>query len=141
MTEIIRVSRLLRFALFLDASISLFCGVLLTLSSSYLANLFALPNQLLFYAGLSFFPFSALLIYAATRKSISKTIVWLIIAANLIWTVDSFLMLISGFVSPTTFGYIFVVIQALSVLTFADLQFIGMRKSEVVVFKDVRETI
>lgn len=141
MTEIIRVSNFLRYVLFADAATCLACGLLLSIGGGLLENLLDLPVSMMFYAGLSLFPFAAFLIYAATRKSISKTVVWLIIGLNLLWTIDSFLLLISGYVAPTTFGYVFVILQALGVLMFADLEFIGLRKAEVVVFKDAKETI
>lgn len=141
MTEIIRVSKFLRFVLFADAATCAACGLLLLIGGGFLENLLGLPFPLMFYAGLSLFPFAAFLLYLATRKSISKTLVWLIIGLNLLWTIDSFLLLISGYVAPTTFGYIFVIFQAIGVLIFADLEFIGLRKAEVVVFKDAKETI
>lgn len=141
MTEIIRVSSFLRYILLADAATCLACGLLLTIGGGLLENILGLPNSLIFYAGLSLFAFVALLFWAATRKTISKPIIWLIIGLNLIWTLDSFLLLISGYVAPTTFGYVFVIFQAIGVLIFANLEFIGMRKSEVVVFKNVKETI
>jgi len=141
MTEIIRVNNFLRYVLFADAATCLMCGLLLSIGGGFLQNLLGLPVSMMFYAGLSLFPFAAFLIYAATRKSISKTVVWLIIGLNMLWTIDSFLLLVSGYASPTTLGYIFVIFQALGVLMFADLEFIGLRKAEVVVFKDAKETI
>lgn len=141
MTEIIRVSNFLRFVLFADAATCAACGLLLSSGGETLQNLLGLPANLMLYAGLSLFPFAGFLIYAATRKSVSKTAIWLIVAVNLIWTVDSFLLLASGYVAPTAFGSAFVVLQALGVFVFAGLEFIGMRKAEVVVFKDAREIV
>lgn len=141
MTEIIRVSPFLRFVLFADAATCAACGILLTLGGSFLQGILGLPAALMFYAGLSLAPFTAFLVYAATRKSISKTFVWLIIGLNLLWTIDSFLLLASGYVAPTTFGYAFVIFQAIGVLMFADLEFIGLRKAEVVAMKDAKETV
>lgn len=141
MIEIIRVPNFLRFVLFADATTSLICALLLTIGGNFLQGILGLPVSLMFYAGLSLFPFAAFLIYVATRKSISKTLVWLIIGINLLWTIDSFILLFSGYVLPTTFGYIFVIAQAIGVLVYADLEFIGLRKSEVVVLKDAQETI
>lgn len=141
MIEIIRVPNFLRYVLLADATTSLICGLLLTIGGSFLQGILGLPVSLMFYAGLSLFPFAAFLIYVATRKSVSKTFVWLIIGINLLWTIDSFLLLFSGYVFPTTFGYLFVIAQAIGVLVYADLEFIGLRKSEVVVFKDAQETI
>ncbi len=141
MTEIIRVSNFLRCVLFADAATCLACGLLLSAGGGFLQNLLGLPVSLMFYAGLSLFPFAAFLVYAATRKSISKTAIWAIIGINLLWTIDSFLLLASGYAAPTAFGYIFVIFQAIGVLIFADLEFIALRKAEVVVFKDAKETL
>lgn len=141
MTEIIRVSNFLRGVLFADAATCLVMGLLLSTGSGFLTNILGLPTELMLYAGLSLFPFAAFLIYAATRKSISKTAVWLIIGLNLLWTADSFLLLVSGFIAPTAFGYVFLIFQAAGVLMFAALEFIALRKTEVVVFKDAKETV
>jgi hypothetical protein len=141
MTEIIRVSNFLRYVLFADAATCVACGLLLSAGGNFLQGTTGLPASLMFYAGLSLFPFAAFLIYTATRKSISKTAVWLIIGLNLLWTIDSFLLLASGYVAPTTFGYVFVIFQAIGVLMFADLEFIGLRKAEVIGFKDAKETV
>ena len=141
MTEIIRVSNFLRFVLFADAATCVACGLLLSAGGALLQNIVGLPLGLMFYAGLSLLPFAALLIYAATRKSISKTVVWLIVGLNLLWTIDSLLLLVTSYVAPTVFGYVFVVFQAIGVAMFAYLEFIGLRKAEVIVFQNAKEVI
>ena len=141
MTEIIRVSKFLRNVLLTDATSGLIGGFILTFGASSLQNSFGLPYSLLFYSGLSFFPFAALLFYAATRKTVSKTIIWIIIGLNFLWGIDSFLLLISGYVQPTNAGYFFVIFQAIGVFVFGILEFIGLKKSEIVVIKDAKQTI
>ena len=141
MTEIIRVSNFLRSVLFADAATCAASALLLSLGGGFLQNMLGLPASLMFYAGLSLVPFTAFLVYAATRRSISKTFIWLIIGLNLLWTIDSLLLLVSGYVSPTGFGYAFVIFQAIGVLMFADFEFIGLRRAEVVVFEDAKETL
>lgn len=141
MTEIIRISDFLRYVLFADAITCIACGLLLTIGSAFLHNILGLPPALMLYAGISLFPFAAFLIYAATRKSVSKPIIWLIIGLNLLWTIDSLLLLVSGYAAPTFLGYIFVIFQAIGVAIFADLEFIGLRKAEVIGFRDAKETI
>lgn len=141
MTEIIRVSNFLRYVLFADSLTCLACAALLTIGGAFLQNITNLPLDLMFYAGASLVPFAALLIYAATRKSISKTVIWLIVGLNLLWTIDSFLLLFSGYVAPTTFGYIFVIFQAVGVAIFAALEFHGLRQAEVIGFQDAKETV
>ena len=141
MTEIIRISSFLRFVLLADAATCLVCGLTFAGGGGILQNLLGLPGDLLFYTGLGLFPFAAFLLYVATRKSVSKTVVWIVISLNALWTIDSFLLLFSGYVAPTTFGYVFVTLQPLGVALFADLEFIGLRKAEVVVFHDAKEMI
>ncbi len=141
MTEIIRVSNFLRYVFLVDAATCVACALLLTIGGGFLQSVLGLPVSLMLYAGLSLFPFAAFLIYAATRKSISKPIVWLIIGLNLLWTIDSFLLLVSGYISPTAFGYVFVIFQALGVAMLADLEFIGLRKAEVIIIQNANETI
>ena len=142
MTEIIRVSKFLRYVLFADAATCVACGLLLAAGGARLQEILGLPVSLMFYAGLSLFPFAAFLVYAATRKSISKTAVWVIIGLNLLWTIDSFLLLAVASPAPTAPGYVFVIFQALGVLMFADLEFIALRKAEIIGFKrDAKETV
>jgi hypothetical protein len=141
MTEIIRVSNFLRNALLVDATLGLISGFLLAFGANSLQTVLGLPYSILFYSGLSFFPFAALLFYAATRKTISKTIIWIIIGLNFLWGIDSFLILISGYIEPTNIGFIFVIAQSIGVLAFGILEFIGLRNSEIVVFTDAKQTI
>ena len=141
MTEIIRVSNFLRYVLFADAATCLACGLLLSFGGTFLQSVLGLPVDIMFYAGLSLLPFAAFLLYAATRKSVSKTVIWLIIGLNFLWTIDSFLLLISGSVAPTVFGYVFVIFQAVGVAVFADLEFIGLRKADVIGFENAKETV
>lgn len=141
MTELIRVSNFLRLTLLADAATCLACGLMLAFGGVFLQELLGLPSSLTFYAGLSLFPFAALLLYAATRRSISKTVVWVIIALNILWTIDSFLLLISGYVSPTGLGYTFVSLQALGVLMFAVLEFAAMKKAKIIGFSDAEDIL
>jgi hypothetical protein len=52
------------------------------------------------------------------------------IVLNVLWTVDSVLILLTGWVSPTELGYAFVVVQALGVAILASLEYVGWRRSE-----------
>ena len=57
--------------------------------------------------------------------------VWAIIAYNALWSIDSIVLLVSGYVSPTALGYAFVIFQAAVVAGFAGLQDVGLRKAAV----------
>ena len=70
----------------------------------------------------------ALLIYLATRREVSAAAIWTVVIINALWTLDSFLLLASGWVTPTTFGYVFVAFQAIGVAGFAVLEYLGLRQ-------------
>ena len=52
-----------------------------------------------------------------------------IIAINALWVAASFGLLVSGAVAPNLLGYGFVVMQALAVAVFAELQIVGVRRN------------
>jgi hypothetical protein len=55
--------------------------------------------------------------------------VWAVIVLNALWTVDSILLLLSGWIEPTELGYGFVIFQAFGVAMFAGLEYFGLRRS------------
>ena len=122
-------SRFLRRVLFADAATCVAAGLLMTFGSSLLERFFELPAELSHYAGISLFPFAALLVYLAMRENLSPTAVWVVIALNVLWTADSLLLLVGSWVEPTGFGYAFVIFQACGVMIFAALEYFGLRKS------------
>lgn len=125
----IRISTFLRRVLFADAATCLATGLLMTFGSGLLEQFLGLPTALLRYAGIPLMPFAALLIYMATRERLSHFTVWAVIVLNALWTVDSFILLLTGWVAPTELGYTFVVAQALGVAVFAGLEYFGLKKS------------
>ncbi|MBA3357245.1 MAG: hypothetical protein H0U18_15155 [Pyrinomonadaceae bacterium] len=122
-------STLLRGVLFVDAATCVGTGLLMTFGSVVLDQYLGLPTELLRYAGISLLPFAAFLVYLATRETLSPSVVWAVIIANALWTADSFLLLLTGWVAPTELGYAFVVAQALGVAVLAGLEYLGLRKS------------
>ena len=77
-------------------------------------------------------PYVAFVAWVGTRETISRPAVQAIIALNVLWVVGSVGLLLSGFVAPTVLGYAFVIAQAVVVGVFAELQFIGLRRSDTV---------
>lgn len=124
-----RNSTFLRAVLFADAATCVATGLLMTFGSVVLQQYLGLPVEVLRYAGISLLPFAAFLVYLATRENLSPTVVWTVIIVNALWTADSFLLLLIGWVAPTELGYAFVVAQALGVAVFAALEYLGLRKS------------
>ncbi len=126
-----RTSTFLRAVLFADAATCVATGLLMMLGSGVLEQFLGLPAGPSRYVGLSLLPFAALLVYLATRESLSPPVVWAVIALNVLWTVDSILLLLSGWIEPTGPGYAFVIFQAVGVAMFAALEYFGLRKSAV----------
>lgn len=118
----------LRRVLIADAASCVATGLLMLLGAGFLAPLLGLPGSLLKYAGLILPPFAALVAYVATRQQLSRTMVRVIIISNVLWTADSILLLLSGWVAPTALGTTFVLAQAVVVGVFAELEYFGMRR-------------
>lgn len=125
----IHPSSLLRQALLADATTSAAFALLMLLAAGPLSHLLGLPEAFLRGAGVILLPYVALLAWLSLRDRMHKVFVWAVILGNILWTADSLLLLVSGWVSPTSAGYAFVIMQALVVLMYAELQIVGLRRS------------
>jgi hypothetical protein len=67
----------------------------------------------------------------ASREQPARFAVWAVIGLNVLWAVDSFLLLATGWVAPNALGYVFIVGQALTVGVLAELEYVGLRRSIV----------
>ncbi|WP_296573801.1 hypothetical protein [Phreatobacter sp.] len=118
----------LRRVLTLDAVASGAAGLMLIVGADALAPLLNLPVPLLRGVGLSFIPFVALVVYAATRQPASRPLALTVAALNAIWVVLCLGLLLSGLVAPNLYGTIFIAAQAVFVGVLAELQVIGARR-------------
>jgi hypothetical protein len=125
----IHPSSLLRRALLADAVFSGIAAILLTADASALAPLLELPEVLLRETGLFLIAYSALVGWLSSRSSLAKGLVMVVIAGNAVWTVASIVLLLSGAVTPNALGEAFVVAQAIATGVFAELQYMGLRRS------------
>jgi hypothetical protein len=121
-------STFLRRALALDAAASGATALLMIAAASPLGGLLGLPADLLRGAGLVLVPYVALVIYTATRATVSRPAVWSIVVANVLWAAASALLLISGWVAPNGLGYAFVIGQAAVVALLGELQYMGLAR-------------
>ena len=60
---------------------------------------------------------------------VPKPLAMVAIVGNAAWTLGSIALLFSGAVSPNLLGQALIVAQAIATGVFAELQFIGLRKS------------
>jgi hypothetical protein len=125
----IHPSAFLRRVLALDAIVSGLMASLLALDADVLAPLFDLPEALLYESGLFLIAYAAFVGWLATRRTMPKALVAIVIAGNAAWTIASIALLLSGAVTPNLPGELFVAIQAIATGVFAELQYIGLRRS------------
>jgi hypothetical protein len=124
-----RPTPFLRKVLMLDAAATGATGLLMTFFGGMLTGLLEIPNTLLFYAGLILLPYALLVAWLARRETLPRWAIWAVIVTNVLWAIDSVLLAISGWVEPNALGYFFIVMQALVVVAFAELQYVGLRRS------------
>jgi hypothetical protein len=122
-------SPLLRKALMADAVVTGLAGLVMALAAIPLATRYGLPVGLLRWAGLICLPFALFDGWLATRTRLQRPAVFFVVACNALWALDSILLLLTGWVEPTTLGTVFLVAQAVATAVFAELEFIGLRRS------------
>jgi hypothetical protein len=125
----INPSLFLRRAILVDAVFSGASALLLTFGAGALAPWLSLPDALLRETGLFLIAYAALVGWLGTRQSMPKALVMIVIAGNAAWTIASIALLFSGAVTPNLLGEAAIAIQAIAVGTFAELQYIGLRRS------------
>jgi len=128
----IQSSPLLRQALVADATTSAAFGLMMLIGAGALSGIFGLPEILLRIAGLALLPYAAFIGRLGLRENINRAVALAVVLGNVLWAADSLLLLVGGWVTPTSAGYAFVIAQALVVLMYAEFQFVGMRRSDAV---------
>ena len=126
----INPSLFLRRAIVGDAVITGAMAVLLTAASGVLGPMLNLPESLLRETGIFLIVYAALVGFLGSRELMPKLAVCLVIGANALWTVDSIVLLFTGWVQPNALGQAFIVAQAVAVAVIAELQFIGLKRSD-----------
>ena len=125
----LHASPFLRRALLADAVFSGVAALGFTFGAGAFASMFHLPEMLLRETGLFLLAYTALVGWLASRSAVPKALVMLVIVGNAAWTLGSIALLFSGAVSPNLPGQFMVVAQAIATGVFAELQYVGLRRS------------
>jgi hypothetical protein len=125
-------SPLLRKALAADALLSGITGLLLAFAAGSLAGPLGLPAGLLRWSGVILIPFAAFVARVRMQERLQRPLVFAVVACNVVWALDSVLLLFSGWVEPGLLGEVFVIGQAVVVAVLAELEFVGLRRSTLV---------
>lgn len=126
----INPSLFLRRAIQGDAIITGAMALLLVAAAGVLGPMLNLPESFLRQVGIFLIVYAALVGFLGTRETMLRFAVWAVILCNALWTIDSIVLLFTGWVSPNLLGTAFIVAQAVSVGIIAELQYIGLRRSE-----------
>ncbi|MFC0030139.1 hypothetical protein ACFFMM_11475 [Micromonospora chaiyaphumensis] len=124
-------AKLLRFALKQDAIGSGANGVVYLVAAAIFGRLFGLPAGLLYPVGAFLVAFAAALLVLASRPTVSRTSVAVVIAVNIAWVAASVELLVAGWFPLTTLGVALVIAQTVVVAGFAALQITGLRRTAV----------
>lgn len=122
-------SDFLRRVLMADAIVSGVAGAAMIVGAGALAPLLSLPEALLTVAGAALVPWVIGLIALTRMANVPRTGVRVVIAINALWVAGSILALFVT--SPSLFGYVFIIAQAVAVGAFAELQIIALRREQV----------
>jgi hypothetical protein len=125
----IQPSTFLRRAIQADAIVTGAVALLQTFGAGVLAPMLSLPQPLVLETGLFLIAYTVLVGWLGTRQSMPKALVAIVIAGNAAWALGSIALMFSGAVTPNLLGYAFIAIHAISTGVFAELQYIGLRKS------------
>jgi len=120
---------LLRFALRLDAAITAANGVAYLALCWLLDGWLGVPAAFLAGVGAFLVAFAAFVGRLAAQASSARGAVIAVIAANVMWALDSALMLAADWFSPTVAGQVVIALQAAGVAGLAALQYAGLRRA------------
>lgn len=118
----------LRLALRLDAAASGTLGVAALLAAPALSDLSGLGTGALRGIGVFLVAYAAALVLLAALRVIPRPAAWAVVAGNLAWAVGTGVLAFTVH-DLTTAGTVLVLAQALAVTAFADLQWVGLRRS------------
>jgi hypothetical protein len=118
----------LRLVLAADALVSGATGLLMFAAANVLDPLLQIPAPLLRTVGLALVPYALAVGWLARREEVPRAAVWAVIACNAVYALECIGVLALGWIAPNALGVTFVLIQAVAVAAFAELQYVGLRK-------------
>ena len=126
-----QLSGFLKRVLILDSASCLGMGAILAAGAGALSPLLGLPEPLLAGAGYLLIPLGLLSLWLGTRTAAHPALVWLVIAGNAGWTIESLIVAFTA-AGITGLGSLFVAGQAAAVLALALLEYAGLQRSRAI---------
>ncbi|MEV1172034.1 hypothetical protein [Nonomuraea sp. NPDC049784] len=122
-------TKFLRLALTADAVVTGVNGLVYLAFAAPVSDLLGPGAGLLRGIGAFLLVYGAAVGLLATRRAISPAATRAVIALNIIWTLGSIAVVVTGAADLTTVGAVWAIAQALVVGVFAELQITGLRKT------------
>lgn len=123
-------SKLLRRTLFCNAIFSLISGIIMLAAAGHLANLLGeVPPLVISLTGGALIVFALWLLFLTRATKIPAIDIWSVIIGDLGWVLASAILMLAFTDIFTESGLWIVGGVAVVVLTFADLQYFGLRQS------------
>jgi len=122
-------SNLLRYTLRADAILSVAIGAICLADAQALAAFLGIqPPLALQILGAMLVLYGVFLFYTAAQAHLSRRIVIAAIALDLIWVIDSAILLVGGWLPLTSAGMWTIGLIAAAVAVLAELKFFGLRR-------------
>lgn len=118
----------LRVALRLDALVTGANGAAYIVAAVPIGDLLGLAPALLRGAGVFLLAFAAAVWVVGARPAPRPAAVGAVAAANVLWSAGSVAAAVGGWGSPTTEGTVWIVLQAVVVAAFAELQLVALKR-------------
>jgi hypothetical protein len=123
----------LRRVLWFDAISGVGTGVLQVAASGPLSQWLGLPESLLRASGIGIFAFVALAAWLAMQRTPSRAGLAVLVVGNFAWAIGCLWLALGGAPGATNLGVAYFMVQVLVVAVLAELQWMGLRQSRMVV--------
>lgn len=115
-----------------DAATCAAMGMLLVFASGPIAGLTAIPELLLFLAGLLLLPIAVFMAIFTRTATVPAWAVQVIVAGNVLWVLGSVLLPITVLIAPNGLGWLLLLMQAAVVALFAGLEWVARQRPAAV---------
>lgn len=123
----------LRRVLAFDAISGVGTGLLQLAASGLLSGWLGLSEPLLRTSGIAIFAFVALAAWLAMQRTPSRAGLAVLVIANFAWAIGCLWLALGGAAGVTSVGVAYLMVQVLVVAALAELQWMGLRQSRMVV--------
>lgn len=123
------ISSRLPAVMYADAAITAANGAIYVVAAGVLTGLLGPSSSVLIGIGLFLIVYALVVVMIARRRPLSIAAVREVALVNLVWVVASLVVAGGGLLALTGWGRLWAVLQALVVLGFAALQFLGTRRA------------